>query len=132
MPLPLVQDWLPFLTARLYSRFCLSAHVSLHGFNVPDTLFEAVFHCHLRENTTWKTKSPNCAFQERKKLQLVTHGSVRMKVQRDMQCHDGLMATSMWVVVKGTLLKGCKDFSMTSSRQSHGRTGTWLALTQSH
>lgn len=90
-----VQAQLPVLTARLCSQFCFSAHISLHEFNVQDTLFEAVFHSHLKENTNWKKKkvqtcpSRQCCIQGQKILEW-PRGTV--KVQCDMLCYDGLMA----------------------------------------
>lgn len=51
-----LQAQLPELTARLCSQFCFSAHISPHEFNVQHTLFEAVFHSHLKENTKWEVK----------------------------------------------------------------------------
>lgn len=104
-----VQAQLPELTARLCSQFCFSAHISLHEFSVRDTLFEAVFHSHFKQNTKWKKtktkkKQKKTSTTNHTKYKLEIQGSAAgtkkilkcsrgtVKVQCDLLCYDGLMA----------------------------------------
>lgn len=92
-----VQAQLPELTARLCSQFCFSAHISLHEFSVRDTLFEAVFHSHLKQNTKWEKKKIPTKYKLEiqgsaagtKEILKCSRGTV--KVQCDLLCYGGLM-----------------------------------------